>query len=36
MAEQVTQRNPDGMKKVILLMDGQDSLWLLAADETRA
>ena len=27
MAEQVTQRNPDGMKKVILLMDGQDSLW---------
>ena len=27
MAEQVAQRNPDGMKRVILLMDGQDSLW---------
>jgi len=27
MAEQVTQRNPDGKKHVILLMDGQDSLW---------
>lgn len=27
MAEQVTQRNPDATKKVILLMDGQDSLW---------
>ncbi len=27
MAEQVTQRNPDAKKPVILLMDGQDSLW---------
>ena len=27
LAEQVTQRNPDGKKAVILLMDGQDSLW---------
>jgi hypothetical protein len=27
MAEQVTQRNPDARKHVILLMDGQDSLW---------
>jgi hypothetical protein len=27
MAEQVARRNPDGKKPVILLMDGQDSLW---------
>jgi hypothetical protein len=27
VAEQVAQRNPDGNKQVILLMDGQDSLW---------
>jgi len=27
MAEQVAQRNPDGKKHVVLLMDGQDSLW---------
>ncbi len=27
MAEQVTQRNPEGNKQVVLLMDGQDSLW---------
>ncbi len=27
MAEQVARRNPDGAKKVVLLMDGQDSLW---------
>jgi len=27
MAEQAAQRNPDGTKHVILLMDGQDSLW---------
>jgi hypothetical protein len=30
MAEQVAQRNSDGMKHVILLMDGQDSLWRAA------
>jgi hypothetical protein len=30
MAGQVTQRNPDGTKKVIVLMDGQDSLWRAA------
>ena len=27
MGEQVAQRNPEGKKQVILLMDGQDSLW---------
>jgi hypothetical protein len=27
MAAQVRQRNPDGNKPVVLLMDGQDSLW---------
>jgi len=27
MAEQAAQRNPDGDKPVILLMDGQNSLW---------
>jgi hypothetical protein len=27
MGEQVAQRNPEGNKPVILLMDGQDSLW---------
>jgi len=27
MAEQAAQRNPEGNKPVILLMDGQDSLW---------
>jgi hypothetical protein len=27
MAEQATQRNPDGKKEVLLLMDGQESLW---------
>jgi len=27
MGEQVAQRNPEGTKQVILLMDGQDSLW---------
>ena len=27
MAEQVAQRNADGSKHVILLMDGQESLW---------
>ena len=27
MAAQVAQRNPAGMKQVVLLMDGQDSLW---------
>jgi hypothetical protein len=27
MAEQVAQRNPDGTNPVVLLMDGQDSLW---------
>ena len=27
MAEQVSERNPDGTKHLILLMDGQDSLW---------
>ena len=30
MAEQVTGRNPDGNKKVVLLMDGQESLWRAA------
>ncbi len=27
MADQVTGRNPSGKKKVVLLMDGQESLW---------
>jgi hypothetical protein len=27
MGEQVAQRNPEGKKQVVLLMDGQDSLW---------
>ena len=27
MGEQVAQRNPEGKKQVILLMDGQESLW---------
>ena len=27
LAEQMTQRNPEGNKQVVLLMDGQDSLW---------
>ena len=27
MAEQVAQRNPNGMSPVVLLMDGQESLW---------
>jgi hypothetical protein len=27
MAEQVAQRNPEGTNPVVLLMDGQDSLW---------
>ena len=27
MAEQMTQRNPEGNKQVVLLMDGQESLW---------
>ncbi len=27
MAEQVAQRNPNGMNQVVLLMDGQESLW---------
>jgi hypothetical protein len=27
MADQATQRNPDGDKEVVLLMDGQESLW---------
>jgi len=27
MAAQVAQRNPDEIKPVVLLMDGQDSLW---------
>jgi hypothetical protein len=32
MAEQVQARNPEGEKPVVLLMDGQDSLWKAGRD----